>query len=119
RHRAGVKLAPNHAYIAGLVGTVWIDQADKVLIRLEGWPETAAAFDLVQSTAPRDEAALIYQQTRQADGTWFPSMIRMNAGGRTDLFDGLNWDVIFEFSNYQRFNTNAEDLKVKPMAKNP
>ncbi|MEK7829453.1 MAG: hypothetical protein AAB401_00120, partial [Acidobacteriota bacterium] len=70
RHRAGTKLAANHSYIAGLVGTVWIDSADKILTRLEGWPVSAAAFDLVQSTAPRDEAALIYQQVRQADGDW-------------------------------------------------
>jgi hypothetical protein len=119
RHRAGTALAANHRYIAGLVGTVWIDRADKVLARLEGWPASAAAFDLVQSAAPRDEAALIYQQTRQPDGTWVPSLIRMNAGGRTDLFDGLNWDVVFEFSNYQRFNTQADDIKIKDPVKEP
>lgn len=119
RHRAGTALAANHRYIAGLVGTVWIDRADKVLARLEGWPASAAAFDLVQSAAPRDEAALIYQQIRQPDGAWVPSLIRMNAGGRTDLFDGLNWDVVFEFSNYQRFNTQADDIKIKDPVKEP
>ncbi|MEP7339888.1 MAG: tetratricopeptide repeat protein [Acidobacteriota bacterium] len=119
RHRAGVQLTPNHKYIAGLVGTVWIDQTDKVVTRLEGWPASAAAFDLVQSTAPRDEAALIYQQTRQADGAWFPSIVRMNAGGRTDLFDGLNWDVVFEFSNYQRFNTSANEKLNSPQTQKP
>ena len=71
------------------------------------------------STAPRDEAALIYQQIRQADKTWTPSLIRMNAGGRTDLFDGLNWDVVFEFSNYRQFNTQAEDAKIKDPNKTP
>ena len=119
RYRPGFKLATNHAYIVGLVGTVWIDQSDKVLTRLEGWPSSAAAFDLVQSTAPRDEAALVYQQVRQPDGTWVPNLIRMNAGGRTDLFDGLNWDVIFEFSNYQHFNTQADDAKIKNPIKTP
>ena len=109
RHRAEVKLARNHAYIAGLVGSVWIDQVDKTVTRVEGWPVSAAAFDLVQSIATHDNAALIYQQTRQPDGSWFPSMIRMNAGGRTDLFDGLNLDVIFEFSNYRRFKTTANE----------
>ena len=119
RYRPGVKLAPNHRYITNLVGTVWIDQTDKVLTRLEGWPVSAAAFDLVQSTSPKDEAALIYQQTRQADKTWTPSVIRMNSGGRTDLFDGLNWDVIFEFSNFRQFNTQAEDAKIKDPTKTP
>ncbi len=119
RYRPGAKLATNYAYIVGLVGTVWIDRADKVLTRLEGWPASAAAFDLVQSTAPHDEAALIYQQIHQPDGTWVPNLIRMNAGGRTDLFDGLNWDVIFEFSNYQHFNTQADDAKIKNPIKTP
>src|SRR5581483_6845424 len=62
RPRAGVKLAGNHFYIRRLVGIIWIDQDDKIITRLEGWPDSEAAFDLVQSTAPRDEAALIYQQ---------------------------------------------------------
>lgn len=119
RYHPGVNLLPNQRYIANMVGTVWIDQQDKVLTRLEGWPSSAAAFDLVQSTAPKDEAALIYQQTRQGDKTWMPSLIRMNAGGRADLFDGLNWDVVFEFSNYRQFNTQAEDAKIKGPAKTP
>ncbi|MFN7946084.1 MAG: tetratricopeptide repeat protein [Blastocatellia bacterium] len=112
RPRAGMKLSPNYEYIARLIGTVWIDQADGIVTRLEGWPDTEAAFDLVQTTAPREEAALIYQQERQASGLWFPSLIRMNAGGR-DLFDGLNWDVVFEFSGYQQFNTSADEVKIK------
>ncbi len=119
RHRAGMKLAGKHAYIAGLVGTVWIDQADRIVARLEGWPLTTAAFDLVQSTAPHDEAALIYQQGRQPDGSWFPTVIRMNAGGRAELFDGLNWDVVFEFGNYQRFNTSASEKLNDPSKSKP
>ncbi len=43
----------------------------------------------------------------------------MNAGGRAELFDGLNWDVVFEFSNYQRFDTSASDAIINPPNKNP
>ncbi|HZS05118.1 MAG TPA: hypothetical protein VFD58_09815 [Blastocatellia bacterium] len=43
----------------------------------------------------------------------------MNAGGRSDLFDGLNWDVIFEFSNYQRFDTNAGEMILNSPGKAP
>lgn len=113
RPRTGMNLAAKHAYIARIVGTIWIDQEDKVITRFEGWPATKGAFDLIQSTAPRSEASLIYQQERQLNGLWFPTLIRLNADGNFDLFDGLNWEVIFEFSKYQRFNTSAEDLKVK------
>jgi tetratricopeptide (TPR) repeat protein len=119
RRRAGANLPSNQSYISKLVGTVWIDRADQVITRLEAWPAAQAAFDLLQSTAPRDDAALIYQQRRQDNGLWFPTMIRMNAGGRAELFDGLNWDVVFEFSNYQRFNTSANDPIIKSRSKIP
>jgi tetratricopeptide (TPR) repeat protein len=115
RRRAGIALPLSQAYISKLVGTIWIDQADKILLRLEAWPASRSAFDLLQSTAPRDEAALIYQQRRLANGLWFPTMIRMNAGGRPELFAGLNWDVLFEFSNYQRFESNAGNVIIKPV----
>jgi len=119
RRRASADLPSNQSYISKLVGTIWIDQADHVITRLEAWPAAQAAFDLLQSTAPRDDAALIYQQRRQDNGLWFPSLIRMNAGGRAELFDGLNWDVVFEFSDYQRFNTSASDAIINSRAKNP
>jgi tetratricopeptide (TPR) repeat protein len=119
RRRAGASLPSNQTYVSKLVGTIWIDQIDKVVTRLEAWPAAQAAFDLLQTTAPRENAALIYQQQRQANGTWFPVFIRMNAGGRAELFDGLNWDVIFEFGNYQRFDASAGNVIINPASKSP
>ena len=119
RRRAGASLSSNQSYISKLVGTIWIDQTDRVITRLEAWPAAQAAFDLLQSTAPRDDAALIYQQQREANGLWFPAVIRMNAGGRAELFDGLNWDVVFEFGNYQRFDASAGNVILNPVKKNP
>jgi tetratricopeptide (TPR) repeat protein len=117
RPRSGADLQNNLSYVAKLIGTVWIDQSDKVVTRLEAWPASEEAFDLMQSTAPQNDSALVYRQERQADGSWFPSLIRLNANGRTDLFNGLNWEVVFEFGHYQRFNTNASDKIVNPTDK--
>lgn len=119
RPRTGMNLETKHAYLARIVGTIWIDKEDKVVTRLEGWPASKAAFDLIQSTAPRSEASLTYQQERQTNGLWFPALIRLNADGNFDLFDGLNWEVIFEFSKYQRFQTSADELRVNPTDKKP
>jgi tetratricopeptide (TPR) repeat protein len=119
RPRFGVELPRNYSYINKMVGTVWIDREDRIVVRLEGWPDAEGAFDFAQSIAPRDEASLIYQQERLAGGLWFPRMIRMNAEGRSELFGGLNWDVVFEFGNYRQFNTQADDLKIKDPARNP
>lgn len=119
RPHAGMNLAPKHAYLAKIVGTIWIDTEDKAVIKMEGWPASKAAFDFIQSTAPRSEASLIYQQERQPNGIWFPTLIRLNADGNFDLFDGLNWEVVFEFSKYQKFQTSADDLIVNPSDKKP
>jgi hypothetical protein len=98
---------------------VWIDQTDKIVTRLEGWPASEEAFDLIQSTAPQNDAALVYRQERQVDGLWFPSLIRLNANGRTDLFNGLNWEVVFEFGSYRRFNTSGNEKINNPSSKTP
>jgi tetratricopeptide (TPR) repeat protein len=119
RPRHGVQVQNNFSYIGKLIGKVWIDQVDKIVTRLEGWPASEEAFDLIQSTAPKNDAALLYRQERQADGQWFPSLIMLNANGRADLFNGLNWEVIFEFSDYQRFNTNASEKMINPTNKTP
>jgi Flp pilus assembly protein TadD len=119
RRRAGIDLPLNQSYISKLVGSIWVDLSDKIVTHLEAWPAAQAAFDLLQSTAPRNDAALIYQQQRLDNGLWFPVLIRMNAGGRAELFSGLNWDVVFEFSNYQRFDASAGKVIINPVNKNP
>jgi len=119
RPRHGVQVQNNFSYITKLIGTVWIDQADKIVTRLEGWPAAEEAFDLMQSMAPQNDAALVYRQERQSDGLWFPSLIRLNANGRTDLFNGLNWEVVFEFGNYRRFDTSASEKIGNPTSKTP
>lgn len=117
RPRFGINVPTKYSYLTKLVGTIWIDQDDKIVTRLEAWP--SSAFELISSAATSNEAVLIYQQERQSNGAWFPNMIRLNARGRTDLFNGLNWDVLFEFSNYRRFNTTAtEKLNDAPPRKN-
>ena len=42
--------------------------------------------------------------------------MRINSGGNLMLFDGLNWDVVFEFADYKQFKTSADDLKIDPKA---
>lgn len=116
RPRAGSSVPNNYSYVAKLMGKVWIDQADQTVTSLEAWP--VSAFDLISSTATNNEAALIYQQKRQANGLWFPTLIRANARGRADIFNGLNWDIVFQFDNYQRFNTSASEKLNSPAGKN-
>jgi tetratricopeptide (TPR) repeat protein len=115
RPGVGSSVQNNYSYVSKLVGKVWIDQSDQIVIRVEAWP--VSAFDLVSSTATNNEATLIYQQERQPNGLWFPTLIRANARGRADILNGLNWDVVFEFDNYQQFKTSASEKIDSPSTK--
>jgi hypothetical protein len=121
--RAGIKFQDQVSFISKLNGTVWIDAADKVVVRLEGWPVTKPAegensAHQAQGAKP-PEAAIIYQQVRLSTGVWVPSLIRMNAGGNPALFNGLNWDVIFQFSDYKHFITDIEGVELGKPKRQP
>jgi hypothetical protein len=117
RPRANVKFPYPKAYIAKLVGEVWIDVMDNALVRIEGWPSPEHLEE--NKTHPRQakEPVLIFEQKRQKGGDWFPTFIRMNSEGDESLFNGLNWDVEFEFTEYKKFNTGIGDVKVQSKEK--
>jgi hypothetical protein len=119
RPRPGVSLPRNKSFVSKLVGSIWIDSVDKVVARLECWPAPEFIKKSESKNPPRAEARLIYQQMKLPSGLWFPNLIRVNSAGDGSLFDGLNWDVMFEFSDYKRFNASAEDVKIQGPSKQP
>ena len=113
RLRPGAELPPQRAYLARLTGRVWIDVADKVIARIEAWPtDESRKTDPPQAAGA--EPRLVYQQTKLATGAWVPTLMRINSGGNPALFNGLNWDVAFVFTDYKQFKTSVEELKVEP-----
>ncbi len=115
RFRPGNNLPHRQAYVSKLTGFIWIDAVDKVLVRLEGWP--APEYSKAGKAQTIAEPRLVYQQERQPTGVWLPSLIRLNSAGDATLFEGLTWDVVFEFSDYKRFSTGVEEIKIHPVKK--
>lgn len=106
--RPGLKLGQDKDWLTHLEGSLWIDVVDKALVRIEGQQPVAAGAP-VTSSAPLN---FVYQQQLLATGVWAPSLIRINADGNESLFQGLNWDAWFEFSNFKHFDTHDSDLKI-------
>jgi hypothetical protein len=100
---------PREQYLDRMAGVVWIDAADKVVARLEAWPAFKTEQEI--SSTPPDEETIVYEQMRLPNGLWVPKRIRLNAIGKAALFNGTNKDMTFEFSNYQRFSTEVDDLQ--------
>jgi VWFA-related protein len=110
RPHRDLKLDPDKEWVSKLIGTVWIDAAEKSLVRIEGYDQrTTTPEDLNADTKLQN---FVYQQQQVGPNVWAPSLIRINTGGNEDLFYGLNWDAWFEFGNYKRFDTKAIDSKV-------
>ena len=100
---------PREQYLTRMAGVVWIDAVDKVVARLEAWPTSETMPEM--ASAPRNAETIVYEQTRLPNGLWFPKRIRLNAIGKAELFNGTDKDMTFEFSHYQRFNTEVKDLQ--------
>ena len=93
------------AYIRQLEGSIWIDAAEKTLVRVEG-RKASIAID------PSSPPNFVYQQQRLPSGLWAPSLIRINALGDETLFNGLNWDAWFEFGAFKQFDAMDSDVKL-------
>lgn len=102
RPRADAKLDQTQDWILKLTGTVWVDAAERTLVRIEGQ----------SSGAPDSSPNFVYQQQHLAEGVWGPSLIRINSAGDENLFRGLSWDAWFEFTNFKRFDARDSDIKI-------
>ncbi len=107
RPRADAQLSREKDWVQSLTGSIWIDAADKVLIRLEGQAQTNT-LAITERTLN-----LVYQQQRLSAGLWAPALIRLNSGGDATLFRGLNNDVWFEFGNFKRFDAAGTEIKMQ------
>jgi hypothetical protein len=116
RARSGLNFPKSKSFIARLVGRLWIDKLDHVVVRLEGWIPSTAPLDNSKglAAASPSKSAIVYEQARLPTGDWFPHYVRMNSGGDQTLFNGLNWDISFEFSDYKRFNTDIKQVEIEP-----
>ncbi len=110
--RLGEKLPITKAFVTNLTGTIWIDAIDKVLVRLEAKNVLPGTDKQGKPLRISPEPKLVYQQTKQPSGEWFPLVIRMNADGDASGLFGLNWDVVFEFKEYKHFDTGSEKEKI-------
>lgn len=96
-------------YVAQLAGTLWIDAAERVLMRAEGWP--------VDAVARTGKPALLYEQMRLPDGYWLPRQAQLNGDVHRAFFEQagnkLGVDYSFEFADFKRFGAETQDVKIK------
>jgi hypothetical protein len=98
---------------------VGIDPADKQIMRLEARLVEGykVAGGLVASLRPG--SAMIFEQTRLADGVWLPKFEQINFAAKLFLFAGIRLDATREYSNYKRFAAAADEKLDAPKTPPP
>jgi hypothetical protein len=120
RARPGYKPQGREESIVGkLAGVVWIDPTDKQIMRLEARLVEGykVGGGLVASLRPG--SAMIFEQTRLADGVWLPKFEQINFAAKLFLFAGIRLDATREYSNYKRFAAAADEKLDAPKTPPP
>lgn len=93
-------------------GTIWIDEADKEISRMEAWLNSNLNVAGGLLASMKEGSTLIFEQTRTAEGVWLPLSAEFNARFRLLLF-GLNMSVENQYGDYKRFTTSVKDEFLK------
>lgn len=114
RPRPGFKPANRaESLISKLVGVVWIDPADKQVMRLEA--KLAEGFKMGGGLllSVRPGAAVVMEQTRMVEGVWLPSFAQINLSVKVLLFGGGDINQTVEWSDYRHFAGRVHDYKLE------
>jgi hypothetical protein len=90
---------------ARLAGRLWIDAADKTVVRLEAWPADTRPADSAATAAP----SVVFEHERLPDGVWLERLVRIKTYGHTDIFNRIELDFTKEAADFKRFASAAGD----------
>jgi hypothetical protein len=113
--RPNAQFDVNERYATQLTGEIWIDATDRIATRLVGWPRGPATQSLTASSA--EPPAVYTEMMRLREGIWVPRLIRINGLDYPTLFDRINFDSIWTYSDFIHFSTEIKDYKLNAPSK--
>jgi hypothetical protein len=98
---------PAEGVFRDLVGTVWVDEQDRVLIRGQGHfvNDYKIAGGLVANI--HKGMNFTFESRRVADNVWIPSVFSGKGSARLLLFDSINGNFSLVTSDYRKFRTGV------------
>jgi hypothetical protein len=105
--------------IRDLVGVVWIDEHDRVLVRGQGHflNDFKIGGGLVLSI--HKGLSFDFSVTKIHDEVWLPSTITAQGSARILLFDGVHGRFSRVTSDYRKFRTTSKFVPATPAAADP
>ncbi len=108
---AGDPGAKTHSMFEGvmrdMVGTLWIDEADRVMIAAQGHFLNDFKLGGGLLADVRKGTSFEFKTARISDGVWLPADIQGQGSIRLMLFANVNGRVHVTASDYRRFRTSA------------
>lgn len=107
--RPGAKPRTRQGQVAKVMkGTVWIDEAAREVMRMEGTAMDDVSFGLGLIARLHEGAVLSATREPVEGNLWLPTSIRMKGDGRALLFRRLNFDFAIEWFDYRKISAPAE-----------
>lgn len=99
--------------LKNLVGLIWIDPQDKVVMRIEARStnDFKVAGGLLMNVSRG--AGFVFERMRLPDGFWVPRLYQWNANGKGLLIMKMSVYEVTEWSNFKRFKTEVGDDKLE------
>lgn len=106
----------NLAYLAKMEGRIVIDEADRRIVRVEGFAlGTFAGLKDKSDEERQAEMVFLFAQTKVYEGFWFPQTIHLNFAKHPEMFDPI--EIEFDFSSYKKADVNVQDAIEAPKEK--
>jgi hypothetical protein len=100
------------------VGTIWIDPADRQVARIEARLVEAYKVGGGLLASLSQGSSFVLEQDRVNDEIWLPTAVDVNISVRALLLIGVTANQTVRYSDYKRFNVEAEKEKLQaPEAK--
>lgn len=96
----------DRAPIARMAGAVWIDAAERVVLRLEAWPATSA------NGGGDAEPAVLFEEIKVGEGVWMRGLSCIDTTRHPEFFDRVNVYFNGVFSDYRRFGTEFDSYQL-------
>ena len=105
--------------VSKIVGLVWIDLAEKVVMRIEArlTGDFKIGGGLLMKIAPG--AGFAFERARLEDGYWVPRSYHWKASGKGFLIIKRSVYEITEWGNYRRFRSEAGDAVLDAPKREP
>jgi len=107
RPKPGAQFGDETGYLAGFEGEVWIDEKDRLMIRLTASPQ-GVKFERSDSAYLLENAAVVIDRARLGDGVWTIRLGRFDGIKYAGKLLWLDEEFSIEWFDHKRYQVDSE-----------